>query len=298
MKLSLRAFTRTAVEFGGPFVTIQGRGKQQQKCYLCLFTCLASRAVYLEVAYGLDTDSFLRAFYRMCNRRGVPEEMIFDNGTNFVGANQELRELINHMFQSSRLKENLVCQRIKWTFNPLSAPHFGGVFETMIKAAKRAILPILGNADINDEELMTAFTGAEALINSRPLTYQSVNPEDNVPLTPNHFLHGKLVVSLLQKLLRKYVSYNPKKRWRRIQEFTRHFWHRWMREWVPSLSSRKKWYQSRKNLQVGDIVLLVSPESPRAHWLLGKVIEVYPGKDGYIGSVNYKLVISSLYDLL
>ena len=288
LKLSLRAFTRTAVDYGGPFVTIQGRGKQRQKRYLCLFTCLASRAVHLEVAYGLDTDSFLRAFCRMCNRRGVPEEMISDNGTNFVGANQELRELINHVFQSNKLKESLVCQKIKWTFNPPSAPHFGGVFETMIKAAKRAILAILGNADINDEELVTAFTGAEALINSRPLTYQSANPEDNVPLTPNHFLHGQIGGQFAPETVEE-ITYDPKKRWRRIQELTRHFWHRWMREWVPSLSSRKKWHQSKKNLQVGDIVLLVSPESPRAHWPLGKIIEVYPGKDGYIRSVKLQV---------
>ena len=288
LKLSLRAFTRTAVDFGGPFVTIQGRGKQRQKRYLCLFTCLASRAVHLEVAYGLDTDSFLRAFYRMSNRRGVPEEMISDNGTNFVGANQELRKLINQMLQNSKLKESLTCQRIKWTFNPPSAPHFGGVFETMIKAAKRAILAILGNADVNDEELMTAFAGAEALINSRPLTYQSANPEDNVPLTPNHFLQGQIGGQFAPEAVEE-VNYNPKKRWRRIQELTKHFWHRWMREWVPSLSSRRRWYQSRKNLQVNDIVLLVSPESPRSHWPLGKVIEVYPGKDGHIRSVKLQV---------
>ena len=62
----------------------------------------------------------------------------------------------------------------------------------MIKAAKRAILAILSNADIYDEELMTAFTGAEASINSRPLTYQSENPNDDVPLTANHFLQGQI----------------------------------------------------------------------------------------------------------
>ena len=110
LKLSLRDFTRTAVDFGGPFVTIQGRGRQRQKCYLCLFTCLASRAVHLEMAFGLDTDSFLRAFGRMCNRRGVPEEMISDNGINFVGANQELRELTNKMCQNGKLKESLISQ--------------------------------------------------------------------------------------------------------------------------------------------------------------------------------------------
>ena len=57
----------------------------------------------------------------------------------------------------------------------------------IIKAAKRAILAILGNVDVNDEELMTAFTGAESLMNSRPLTYHSANPHDSTPLTPNHF---------------------------------------------------------------------------------------------------------------
>ena len=79
----------------------------------------------------------------------------------------------------------MIRKGIKWTFNPPYAPHFGGVFETMIKAAKRAVMTILGNADVTDQELMTAFTGAEALINSRPLTYQSADPEDDIPLTPN-----------------------------------------------------------------------------------------------------------------
>ena len=68
----------------------------------------------------------------------------------------------------------------------------GGVFETMIKAAKRAIIAILGNADVIDEQLMTAFTGAESLINLRPLTYQSANLDDTTPLTPNHFLQGQV----------------------------------------------------------------------------------------------------------
>ena len=64
-RMSLRAFSQTSVDFGGPFITKQGRGKARQKRYLCLFTCLATRAVHLEVAFSLDTDSFLNAFFRM-----------------------------------------------------------------------------------------------------------------------------------------------------------------------------------------------------------------------------------------
>ena len=70
---------------------------------------------------------------------------------------------------------------------------------------------VLGNADVTDEELTTAFTGAEALLNSRPLTYQSANPKDGIPLTPNHFLIG-------QKNPPEPVgetNYSLKKRWRR-----------------------------------------------------------------------------------
>ena len=81
LKSSLRAFTRCAVDFAGPFITVQGRGKRREKRYLSLFTCLATRAVHLEMAFGLDTNSFLNAFYRMSNRRGLPEELISDNGT-------------------------------------------------------------------------------------------------------------------------------------------------------------------------------------------------------------------------
>ena len=58
---------------------------------------------------------------------------------------------------------------------------------------------------------------------------------------------------------------------------------------MPSLSSRKKWYHSSKNLQVGDIVLLISNENTRAHWPLGSVIEVYPGKDGYVRCVKLQV---------
>ena len=74
-------------------MTVPGRGKRREKRYLCLFTCMTSRAVHLEIAYGLDTDSFLNAFFRMAGRRGLPEAMYSDNGTNFKGADKELKSL-------------------------------------------------------------------------------------------------------------------------------------------------------------------------------------------------------------
>ena len=288
LKTSLRAFTRSAVDFAGPFVTVQGRGKRREKRYLCLFTCLASQAVHLEIAFGLDVDSFLSAFYRMINRRGLPEEIISDNGTNFVAAEKELRKLTNEIVKDPKFVSTMTSKKIKWTFNPPYAPHFGGIFETMIKAAKKAIVAILGNSDVTDEELMTAFTGAEALVNSRPLTYQSANPQDDVPLTPNHLLHGQMG-GMFAPETTKEEAYHPLKRWRRVQELTRHFWKRWLQEWIPSLSPRQKWHEERNNLKVGDVVLVLMPDSPRAHWPLARILEVYKGKDGHIRSARIQV---------
>ena len=136
LETSLKAFTKVAVDSGGPFITVQGRGRRREKRYLCLFTCLTSRAVHLEMAYGLDVDSFMRAFTRMTDRRGLPKEIISDNGTNFVGANKELIKIFGRLTTDTNLKSLVSSKGIKWKFSPPCAPHFGGVFETMIKVTK------------------------------------------------------------------------------------------------------------------------------------------------------------------
>ena len=128
---------------------------------------------------------------------------------------------------------------------------------------------------------MTAFTGAEALLNSWPLTYQSANPEDVVPLTPNHFLFGQVGGQFAPESVHE-TTFNPKKRWRRVQELVRHFWHRWIWEWLPALNVRRKWLTVERDIQVDDVVLVVSPKTPRGHWPLGRIVEVYPGKDGHV----------------
>ena len=287
LALSIRAFERVAVDYGGPFITIQGRGKRREKRYLCLFTCLATRAVHLEMAFALDTDSFLNAFYRMVSRRGKPEEVVSDNGGNFVAADKELQELVRRLDQD-RIVKSTANRGIKWHFNPPLSPHFGGAHEIMIKAAKRALKAILTEASVSDEELMTAITGAESLLNSRPLTYQTANVDDDVPLTPNHFLHGQIGGRFAPDTVDE-TAFSPRKRWRRVQELVKHFWQRWLKEWLPGLNPTTKWHKERKNLKVGDIVIVITPDSPRAHWPLAKVIQVYPGKDGKVRVAQIQL---------
>ncbi|PIK45261.1 hypothetical protein BSL78_17882 [Apostichopus japonicus] len=270
VKIPFRAFARTSVDFAGPFLAKQGRGRIKLKRYLCFFTCLSSRAVHLEMAYGLDTDSFLNALNRMINRRGVPVEMISDNGTNFKGAEKKLRELVDRM-DKDKMTRSTANQMIKWHFNPPLSPHFGGVHETMIKGAKKAIKTVVYKADITDEELTTVFTSAEALLNSRPLTYQSADSQAG----------GQFAVDTVDD-----GSFSPRKRWRRVQELVRHFWHRWLKEWLPLLNQRRKWRLPQRDLKVGDVVIVYSSDTPRGSWPLGRIVEVLPGVDGHVRVVR------------
>ncbi|XP_012561357.3 uncharacterized protein LOC105846812 [Hydra vulgaris] len=285
-KEPLRAFARIGIDFAGPFLTMQGRGKILQKRYLCLFTCLLSQAVHLEMAYNLDTNSFLNAFYQMVNRRGLPLEFLTDSGTNFVGGCRELNEIVNDI-DKDKITNSTADKGIKWHFNAPLGPHLGGVFEIMVKAVKRAMTGILEKADITDEELCTAFTGAESLLNSRPLTYQSANIKDDIPLTPI-FLIGQVGGQFAPDLVQS-KGYHPKKRWRRVQKLLSYFWKRWMREWLPSLSKRYKWNQKKREIKTDDIVLVISPETSRGHWPLGRITGVFEGNDGRVRVVKVKI---------
>ena len=103
------------------------------KQYCCLFTFLVTRAVHLEVAQSLETDSFIVALRRMMARRGKPRNIYSDNGTNFVGTERELKECLDRMEQA-KISDTLSQYRIQWFFNPPSAPHFGGVWGRLVKS--------------------------------------------------------------------------------------------------------------------------------------------------------------------
>ena len=287
VSLPLRAFGRVSVDYAGPFMTKQGRGKTQHKRYLCLFTCLQTRAVHLELSYALTTDSFLQAYVRFTNRRGVPIDVISDNGTNFVGATNELAQLVKRL-DAEAIQRQTADQQTSWRFNPPAAPHFGGVHEALVKSAKRAISAILKNAEVTDEELLSAIVGAEALMNSRPLSYVSADGRDPTPLTPNHFMYGQIGTRFAPAGVDE-SEFNPRQRWRVVQELVLHFWRRWMQEVVPELNRRLKWRTAETDLKVDDIVLVTSQDNPRGTWPMGRVTEVHPGPDGHVRVVKVKV---------
>ena len=145
----------------------------------------------------------------MVSRRGLPTDVLSDNGTNFIGAKNELEQL--EALDREKIQEDTGSYGVKWHFNLPLAPHFSGVHEVMIRAAKKAIYAILSCADATYEKLLSAVVGAEGLINSRPLTYRSVSPRDPVPLTRNYFLHRQLGGRLAPAAVDS-TGFNPRRR--------------------------------------------------------------------------------------
>ena len=78
-------------------------------------------------------------------------------------------------------------------------------------------------------------------------------------------------------------------RWRRVQELISHFWRRWMKEWLPLLNARSKWYARDRDLKVGDLVLAISIDQPRGHWPLGRITEIFPGKDAHVRAARVQV---------
>lgn len=168
-------FSRVGLDCFGPFEV--KRGRAVVKRYGLIFTCLAMRAIHLEVLSSLDTDSFINGFRRFVARRGQVLEIRSDNGTNFVGAERELRKAIENL-NHNLINDVLLQKSVKWVFNPPAASHHGGAWERLIRSVRKVLNSILKTQTLDEESLVTVFCEAEAIVNSRPLTKASTDPQD------------------------------------------------------------------------------------------------------------------------
>ena len=290
-------FTYCAADYFGPFLVKERR--KEIKRYGVIFTCMASRAIHLEIANSLDTDSFLNAFRRFTSRRGPVRQLRSDQGTNFVGARRELLEALNEMDQekikSSLLKEH--CDWITFKMNVPSASHMGGVWERQIRTVRNVLSSLLqhNSEQLDDESLRTLMCEAEAIVNSRPLTVnQLTDPDSPEPLTPSHLLTMKSKVLLSPPGKFEPADMYARKRWRRVQHLANEFWTRWRKEYLLSLQERQKWTRPRRNLNVGDVVMVKDLNLSRNAWQLARVATVYPSKDGHVRKVQVALADSCL----
>ena len=271
-------FTYTGVDCFGPFAVTCMR--RTLKRYGCVFTCFSCRAVHIEVLDALDADAFINALMRFIARRGTPEKLFSDRGTNFQRANKDIRAATRDWHAHTRITDTLQRRDIEWVFQPPAASHMGGVWERQIRSIRKILSSVIGTQRIDDDRLRTLFCEVEATLNSRPLTAAPSDASDPEALTPDHLLRVGAGIRLPLEDLSTVETF--RRRWTHAQALADRFWLRWKAEYLHTLRMRQRQIAPTRNLRAGDLVLITDPLLPRNRWRLGRVTKVFPGPDGLV----------------
>ncbi|CAK1581575.1 unnamed protein product [Parnassius mnemosyne] len=287
----IRPFKCSGVDYAGPIQirTAKGRGHKSHKGYICLFVCMATKAIHLEVVTDLSSQGFLQAFKRFVSRRGHCSDLWSDNATNFTGAANELKRLFltenGSMLQE--VAESVANNDCNWHFIPARSPNFGGLWEAGVKSVKYHLKRVIGQSTLTFEEMSTVLAQVEACLNSRPLSVIRGDSDDIMVLTPGHFLVGEPIVTPPDQ---NYESHTVSslRRWQFTQRMLQDFWKKWSQEYLTKFLHRYKWSSVQPQPKVGDVVLVKEDGLPPCRWLYGRVIETHPGKDNLVRVITLK----------
>lgn len=233
----------------------------------------------MEVAHSLSSASCMMAIRRFICRRGAPLEIFSDNGTNFQAASKELAQTVKCI--ELECADIFTDARTRWNFNPPAAPHFGGVWERLVRSAKDALKALHDGKKLTDEILLTVLAEAEDMVNSRPLTYMPQESAEDEALTPNHFIRGLPAGEREEAHAPASSAEALRDNFKRSQQLADMLWQRWLKEYVPTVNQRTKWQADRDPVEEGELVYLVDGNNRRT-WIRGIVEKVIRGADGRV----------------
>lgn len=290
----VRPFLHVGVDFTGAIYirSSMGRSCKYVKGYICLFVCLSTKALHLELVTDLTSQAFICALKRFTSRRGICQCIYSDNATNFKGAHSELNDLFK-MFKNdvsySHIIEYCNLNAIQWKFTVPLASHMGGLYEAGIKSVKSLLKRHLNNVRLTYELLYTVLVQIEGVLNSRPLcTLKDVPDTEFVCLTPAHFLIGVPISDIPEPNVLNKLE-NRLNLYQKITQIKQKFWSNFYCNYLSELQTRSKWFHVSANLKIGDIVILKEDNAPPACWPLGKVMSVNKNtKDNLVRSVLIK----------
>jgi hypothetical protein len=289
-----RPFSIVGLDYCGPFM-IQAKLKRPTtllKIWCCIFVCYATKAVHMEPVADLTTAAFMNCLRRFIARRGKCVVINSDNQSTFHSADTSLKEL-KQFFMNQHINDEIkdLCTKddINWKFIPARCPHIGGLWESAVKSFKHHLKRVTHDTThLTFEEFNTLICQIEACLNSRPLTPMSDDPEDSSVLTPGHFLIGQPINAILEPDI-QHIPYNRLKRFQRIQKMLQVFWKNWQLQYLHTLQQRFKWRITKKELKIGELVLLKEDNLPPTEWLMGRIIGLSKGVDDIVRMVDIRL---------
>ncbi|UYV74622.1 hypothetical protein LAZ67_12000313, partial [Cordylochernes scorpioides] len=280
-----KVFEVVGIDLAGPLYL-----KDQTKTWVVLFTCAVYRCVHLELVISLSTEDFLMALERFIKRRGRPSTIFSDNGTNFVGANNFFKKI-----DWERVSNDGKVKRIEWKFIPPTAAWWGGWWERLIRSLKDILKRMLGTSTLTYQQLMTLLCHAEAVMNGRPMTYVSDDPNDLVTISPSMFLQEQTDVEFPEC---QNMGSNPTtQKLRHLNKLREELKSRFRKEYLSLLVQRNRRIYNPK-LQAGDVVLVGMDNKKRNFWPLAVIEEILFGRDGVNRLVKVKTAVGTFLRLI
>ena len=282
------AWSSTSIDYFGPFETKGETNKRSRgKAYGVIFTCMLSRAVHLDLATDYSTDGFLQVLRRFVAIRGHPVILRSDPGSQLIGASKELRHIMKGLDQSQIVKY-AAGTGFEWKFAPADAPWHNGCVEALIKSVKKSICSTVGAQVLMYSELLTVFFEIANIMNERPVGMMPSDIDDGSYICPNDLLLGRATSRVPSASVDQ--TNCPRMRFNFIQKLVDAYWIKWNRFYFPSLLVRQKWHSSRRNVMVGDIVLVQDSNAVRGSWKMARVSQTFIDNDSKVRrvTVEYK----------
>ena len=279
------------IDYAGPLYVKKEKNlpsdKQEfAKVWILLGTDLATRSIHLEWLLSMTTEHLINALQRLIARRGHPRVVYCDNAKQFKRCDLEMKRLYQHM-DWEQIERYLIQlpSRIEFRYSAPIAPHWGGVWERLVRSVKVSLKSTFGNRRVSLEDFRTGLANSESCINSRPLTMVSDDKSDPLPITPGHLTNGRGLQGIPDFLSEDKWETKIGLQWKLRQKLHTEFWNRWRREYLQCLQPSQIWTKPGHEPKVNEVVLLNDEPRPRNEWAIARVLEVFPGKDGKVRSV-------------
>lgn len=285
-----RPFQKIGMDFAGPISVKFARVRKPviTKGYVCVFVCFVTKAIHLELASDLKTETFLACLNRFVSRRGLPTDIYSDNASTFRCAKTQLDELYKLQNSDTHQKQvyDFAAQKgINFHFLPCYSPNFAGLAEAGVKSMKFHLKRVMQTSSLTYEELNTLLCQIEAVLNSRPLMPLSTDKNDFSCITPGHFLIGAPLNSYPEQ---ENSCLSRLQSWKICNNLKHSFWKEWKNNYLNILQSRPKWTDVHPNIKVGSLVILKDDNVAPLYWPMARVIQVFPGSDNRVRVVEVK----------
>ena len=274
----VKPFQATAIDVCGPFHVRHG-GRGTTKRWILVESCMATRAISLHPLKDMSTPTLINALVKLKNTFPGVETIYSDNGTNFRGADRELKDAVKR-WNNEQTEEDLRKKEITWKWSPPQCPHYGGVWERIVQSVKKTLKAIIGDEVVDLDVFETALTSVSAILNSRPLTKANDDTEDFQTLSPSDFLYPYLINSSQEILVppTPLSGEGARSSWKKARTIVEEWRTRWIHEYLLTLRNREKWKTSQTDIPDGTIVIIEDKEVPRLSWKKGRVVRRISGQ--------------------